>query len=309
MCDALEEEESAIIEHVARSREVFRNDLSEEQLREILAADACFSAYYGNCPEKPKSLDFKAKKAFAKLVGYSFLSAPTFAETVNAVREYGEASRHERRVAATVEGMYKLFHRQLTAEQIRCVRLVIKKCSNGHKDACAFVHNITENFPFVSECYSYLKGKDEKITFGKLVACYDKAYRLELLRGRLEAFNAFVAVYSGGNEGKEAEIAQSVIGAWEFISACRRQNADNTDTVKAIAFLRGGGNRLKANISETVGLLSEFGKKHFRNYYVINGEDNSFGDLRILAGAADDRDVIAAAAAYTALKHNPANAF
>ena len=309
-CDVLEAEESAIIERVARSREVFRSDLSDEQLRDILNAASALGTYFENCPTKPKALDFKAKKAYSKLVAYSYLSAPSFIDIVKAVKEYAAASVHERKVAENVESMYRFFHRQLTPEQVLCLRLVIKKCSGAHSDVCAYVKSVTDNLEFIAECYSYLAAKDTaNVTFGGLAACYESAYRKQLLCSGLEALNAFVAVYSGGNSENAVEIAQSVIGAWEFIKACRAQNADKDNTVKAITMLRSAGKQLNAKIDGIATALDNFGREHFRSYYVINGEDNSFGDMHILADEAGDRDVIAAAASYTALKSHPQNAF
>lgn len=305
----IEEYENEKFALISRSQEVFKQDLSEEQLKSILDAYTSLSAYCENCPEKPRALDFKGKKAFARMCELSYLSAPRFKEVVKAVEEYARAGECQRKINTALEAVYKLFRRQLTGEQVECIRVLVNKCKDVRKNAQAYLNSVCDNFAFVSERYAAVGGTDvDKLDFGSLVALYEREFRLNLLSESLTAFNEIVKVYGEENRGEEAEIARSVIGTARFIEAAKAQNATAENVVKAVEFIRGLGYSLRAEIDGVVNGLNDFGSKFFRNFYVINGIDNLLGDLLIMQHEADDRDVISAAINYTALKNNPQNA-
>ena len=294
--------------HLSRSCEAFKNDLTAEQAQEVISSRESLLKYFENCPEKPKGLDFKAKKAYAKLCGLSFLPSPSFRDIVGATEQFCLAYDCLRTAEEIVASMYKLFHRQLSADEVACVRLVAEKCADGNISPREYVRSVVNAFEFICDCYSFAAGDCQGATLGALCQSFEREYRLQLLIGELEKLNETVAVYGEAEAGRESEIARGLVAAGAFIQACKRQGVAAENIAAAAEYLRGESAAIADRAQGVTDGLKEFGVKYFKNYYSINGDDSTFGDFKILAAQAGDRDVIAAAASYTALKNSPSNA-
>lgn len=272
--------------------------------REVISDAAnALSRYFENCPEKPKTFDFKAKKAYATLCGLSYLKSPSFKDIVGAIALFCRSEQLKGEVEAGIEALCRIFRRQLTGGQIDCIKLVAERCASAHTTVREYVTQIVENIGFIGECYS-LVADGETYNLGKLTDCIDGAYRLQVLKELLLKADEALHVYK---EGGEVEIAKSLVGAGKFLAACKGQKADAESILKAFAFVSGQSG-LAEKIAETISELNGFGAKYFKDYYTICGGDNTLADLKIFAAQSENREALAAAASYTAIKHSPQNA-
>ncbi|MDE7301057.1 MAG: DUF4011 domain-containing protein, partial [Clostridia bacterium] len=303
----IEVAQKAIAEHTNAAYEVFKSNLNSEELKVVSSAISALSGYFNSCPEKPKALDFKGKKAYANLCALSYLSSPSFKDIVTAVKAFAEAKKIAAGIAETEERVFKFFKRKLTSANLDCIKLVLSKCADELIRTCAFVEAVSNNCAFIEQCYAYVEGADI-LTLGQLIGRFERAYRLELLAGALEDFNQLTPVYAADNKGSEVEIAYGLIAAGSFISTCLTQSNDEEKITKAFDFIRGLDKSVIELVGGICGGLESFGARYFRNYFVINGEDNTFEDLKILSAQAGNRDVISAAVRYGTIKNDPANA-
>ncbi len=272
---------------------------------EILSAAAnALSRYFENCPEKPKAFDFKAKKAYASLCALSYLKNPSFKDIVGVTALFSRSEELKREVEAGKEGLFKIFRRPLTDEQTECIIAVAEICANEHKSVQAYVEGACENQEFICGCYSLAENSDT-ITVGELVDGLNAAHKLALLSDRLSKFDKIL----NAREicGNEKNIARSLIGAAEFVEACRKQSASDESVIKAYLQIN-AIEKISEKSDKIICGLTEFGTKYFKNYYSILAGDNTFADLKILVGQSANRGALAAAANYAVIKYSPKNA-
>ena len=287
--------------------EVFDKERFENETATLSEAVSELSPYFENCPEKPKFFDFKAKKAYAKLCALSYLKSPSFGDIVGAIGLFSRAEALKSEVEAGKESLCRIFRRRLSDEQIECIRAVAERCASGNISLRAYVEGTYANYDFISGCYD-LCGSAESLTVVSLADGLNAAYRLSQLSEELTEFNKILRVYDSGGKGREKEIAASLVGAAEFVFACKKRGITSGEIVDAYKRVNALGVAAVDKINKITGGLEEFGAKYFKNYYVIAGGDNTFADLKILVEQSGNRKKLAAAASYTAIKHSPKNA-
>ncbi|MDE6850004.1 MAG: hypothetical protein K2J54_01625 [Clostridia bacterium] len=286
-----------------RCCEVFEESRFEGGREVISTAATALSRYFENCPEKPKTFNFKAKKAYAALCRLSYLKSPSFKDIVGATALFCRLEALKSEVEDGIEALCRIFRRQLSKSQTDSIKLVATRCVSAHTTVREYVTEIVENFDFIRGCYAYVPDSAD-YSLGKLTDRLDGAYRQEVLKERLLKADAILHVYRAG---AETETAKSIVCAAKFAAACQSQNADAESTLKAFAFVR-GLNGLAEKTEEVICGLNSFGAAYFKNYYTICGGDNTLADLNILAEHSGNREALAAAASYAAIKHNPENA-
>lgn len=287
----------------AKCCEVFEKSHFEGGAEIFTRGIKVLSGYFENCPEKPKVFDFKAKKAYASLCSLSFLKNPSFKDIVGAIRLFSRIEELKIGVEEGKESLCKILRGRLTDEQIECIFAVAKGCASAHTGLRAYVDGACANGEFIEGCYALAEGADNA-TVGELTEGLNVAYKLALLAEALEEFNAYFTVYDG--KGRERQIAASLVGAAGFIAACRKQGVAAVNAVKAYTQLKPLGG-VAESIDKIITALTGFGRRYFKNYYSICGGDNTFADLKIMAEQSRNREVLAAAAAYTAIKHGKNN--
>lgn len=303
--DNIREQNSQKQRAILRAEEVFKRELEADDVNLIKEACKELQSYFDGKMQKPKAFDFKAKKLYAKLCALSYLTKPTFIEVVGAVQNYAQAFKTEEQTAATCESVYKIFRRKISDGEMNCVRLVLNACSGAHADICAYVNAVCGCKNIIEECAADIVGGDiNGLKTEDIIACYRREFRLALLKQTLATACEAIGAQADGQNA--VGLARDILGAHKFLSACAAQNK-KADGVQAAEFLQ-GVKGLKVGISSILAALSAFGAAFFKNYYVINGEDNTFADMRILSSEAGNRNVIAAAAKYTKLKTDPDNA-
>lgn len=276
-----------------------RFDGGKELLSE--AANA-LSPYFESCPEKPKFFDFKAKKIYSKLCSLSFLKTPSFRDITGAIALYSRAEALENEISDGRESLCKIFHRRLDEEQFNCILAVADRCAGAHTGMRAYVNLLAQNREFISGCYE-LSGCGEAVAFGELSARLKAACARLRLVEELKGFDKILPDVSD-----EKQAAASLLGAAEFIAACKKQGADSKKAVEAYLKINALGGAFADKAEKVISNLSAFGKKYFKNYCTICGGDCTLSDLEILIGQSGNREALAAAAKYTAIKFSPQNA-
>lgn len=290
--------------------EVFDENSLTDGGEKISAAANGFSRYFENCPAKPKTFDFKAKKAYASLCAFSFLKSPSFRDIVGATELYCRSQALKSELEAGKESLCKIYRRRLEDEQIDCINAVAQNCASAHTGLHAYVEGACANAEFISGCYAFADGAEKagNTSVGELADGLNYAYNLLLLKNELTEFNKILSVYDESGKGKEREIAVSLTGGAEFVFACKKQGMESGDIVKAYARVSEAGAGLADKIDRVTDALAAFGVNYFKNYYAILAGDCTFGDLKILVAQSCNREILAAAASYTAIKHSPKNA-
>ncbi|MCM1439052.1 MAG: DUF4011 domain-containing protein [Roseburia sp.] len=299
--DKIKGVEGEIENELNLAAEVFKSDLSDDEARAVLGAEDSLEKYFENCPQKPKTFDFKAKKAYAALCGLSYLKSPSFKDIAGATAHFCRAERLKSEIEAGVDALCRIFRKQLSEDEIKCIRLVAERCSPVHISVREYVSEAEENFGFIDECFA-MANAENICDVNKLTETFRAAYAHKVLRELLSG-----APDELRTDGDGVKTAKDIVGAGAFISACERQGADGDKTVKAYNFLKSQSG-LNGKISAVISGLENFGKDFFKNYYTICGGDSTLADLKILAAQSDNREALAAAVSYSAIKHNPANA-
>ena len=302
ICDDIKAVATEITERVSASQAVFKDDLSDGEKRRILSAAPALSGYFSNCPEKPKTFDFKAKKAYKNLCALSFLSAPSFKDITGATEQFALASEAECKLDAVLDGLYKIFRKKLTEREADCVRLLARKRPDG-VGIGGYTKAARAAYPYAEKCFSMIPDGDG-ITFSQLKTCFERAYRTRLLADVLKEFDGAATVYGESDSGKEVETARNLLGLNDFVLSCKKVGAADGDIVRAAIAVGGQGGKIKPLAVKICASLESFGEKYFRNYFAINGAGNSLSDLKILVAEAGDRNKIAAAYSYSSVKNN-----
>lgn len=287
--------------------EVFEESRLEGSGKLIATAATALSRYFENCPEKPKKFDFKAKKAYSALSALSFLKEPSFKDIVGATELFCRSEKLICEAETEKESLCRIFRGRLTDVQTECICTVVQNCAGGHKSVRAYVEGIYAVHGFINGCYALAEGAD-CLSVGELSDRINATYRLSLLAEELINFNKILCVYDSGGNGKEKEIAANIIGAAEFIAACKEQGVSGGNAVKAYMRVNALGKEKAEEIYKIENGLTDFGAKYFKNYYSVCGGDSAFSDLKILIKQSVNREALAAAATYTAIKRSPKNA-
>ena len=278
-------------------------DGGEEILSEAVT---CLARYFETLPEKPKFFDFKAKKIYKKLCGLSFLKSPSFKDITGAIEIYSRILAAQDGISAGKESLCKIYRKSLSDDELDCILAVYDRCKEANKDIRAYVKGVAENGEFIESLYALTDADDLRL--GDFSDRLQSACIRKRLNAALENFNKILPVYCKDDSGNEFRLAESLTGVADFIAACKMQSADGATTVQAYQKINalGGDVALKA-VDAYEGLLA-FSRMFFKNYYTIRGCDNTLADLKILSGQAGNREALAAAASYTAIKNSPQNA-
>lgn len=298
------EEESRAV--TAKCCEVFDGSRFAGSGEIISNAAAALSDYLENCPAKPKIFDFKAKRAYAKLCSLSFLKKPSFRDIAGAIKHYRRLEELKREIEADKESIYRILRGRLIGEQLECVFTAVQGCTEAHISLRAYIEGLCAGSEFLSGCYSLAEGADDMTVCG-LANGLNAAYRLLVLAEKLKDFGKYFTVYADGDRGKEKEIAKSLIGAADFIAACGAQGATRENAVKAYMQVKALGAQTAESIRKTADAMTDFGARYFKNYYAIQAGDSTFADLKILIEHSRNREALAAAASYSAIKRDGNN--
>lgn len=292
-------------EHLYNARKIFTEDTCNKEGETLLKAHASLCKYVG--AEKPKALDFKAKKFYEKLSSMSFLGKASFKEVVEAVGEYAQACICAQKAEEKADSVYKLFRRKLEKDQLRALFTVFEKGRLAGSSAESVV-TAAQKYRETAARLSQGMRCPESYTAGELAA----ACRAELARRALEAqvLALFEKVcgkapdFSAQSAEKLAVSALAVRALFENAPFRFRTPEDNLAAAKALA---GASEEKKRAMEDLFGALESFGKNYFESYYTRTDEI-CVGDLKVLALEADDRAVLSAAMRYQSIVHDPANA-
>lgn len=284
--------------YLKAARETFKSGLDYEELQLVSEARGTLSGYFKTGAQKPKALDFKAKKYYRRLCALSYLKSPSFADITGATEQMGRAEACLNEAAATRERANKIFRKSLSESEWECAEFVFNACASAELDACAYVKSVQENYALLSECFS---AADKPVTVEQLTYAYTRASRFNALKSALADFTYI----SFDGAGKEEKTAREIVGAYSFLKKCAASGATAEAAVNAVEFIRGeSGVQSLCRVTDN---LRAFGGKYFRNYYSINGEDTTLGDMCIFSDGICDRTQISAAVNYTAIKNSPLN--
>ncbi len=292
--------------HLSQSAAVFKSELSEEERQAVLKAGEALSGYFENCPQKPKTFDFKAKKAYAALCGLSYLKTPSFKDITGATAQFCRAEELKSEAEDGIDALSRILCKPLNREQFDCIKLVAEKCTSARVSLRSYVCAVTENIGFIKECYALISDGGN-YSLGGLTEGLNAAYKYALLKLELLNSDKILGVSAESGNGAE-ELAKNIVRAGKFVSACKEQSADGEAVLKAFGFVRGLKAQTARAVTDCINGLNNFGKTYFKNYYSVCGGDCTLGDLKILAGQSGNREALAAAASYTALKNSPQNA-
>lgn len=288
---------------LGNSQSVFKSGLDKEQSKTV-AKYAQALAPYNSRSDKPKTLDFKAKKAYSVLCGLSFLNNPSFGEIVLATSEYYKALELQSQIDEKIELIYRCFRKRLTEDELACALTVASNCTPDK--VYAYVRDV------VSASDLLFKSAEQvgvtqygEVTVGQLIGGFECGYRHLILMEELNAVNAVVPVWGEGQSVRG--VASSLCALKRFGQVWGNIGGRGEDVSLAFNALHKLGERAVHSIENIIVRLEDFGKEFFNNYYAVCGGNCTFEELEILANESDNRDVIGAAVAYSKIKHDKDN--
>lgn len=293
-------------EALSHSNSVFKRDLNEEQAKLILKSAKALAPYNGES-KKPKALDLKAKGAYKKLCTLSYLNNPDFGEIVYATQEYAKASELQSAINEKIQLIYRCFKKQLTDEELKCVLLVASKCKPEHTKA--YVDSVISSSQLLFTSAQLVgQQSNANLTVGQLIGRFECGYRQLLVKEELEKINSIIPVITGEMGDKVIKTACSLSAVRHFIKTWKAIGGDEHNTASAFNALRSVNASTLSTINSIIEKLEVFGKEYFKNYYSVSGGGCTFTELAVLNAEADNRDIIGAAIAYSAIKRDKDNA-
>lgn len=293
-------------EALSHSTSVFKRDLNEEQAKLILKSAKAF-APYNKGSDRPKALDLKAKGAYKKLCALSYLNNPTFGEMVYATQEYAKASLLQGAINEKIQLIYRCFKKQLADEELKCAILVASKCKP--EQAKAYVDSVISSSKLLfTTALQVGKQSNDNMTVGQLIGGFECGYRQLLVKEELEKINKITPVITGQKGDNLIKTACSLSTVKHFKKSWKDIGGDEANAPEAFNALRSVKASTLTTIESIIEKLENFGQEYFNNYYSVSGGRCTFTELAVLNAEADNRDIIGSAIAYTALKHDKANA-
>ncbi len=284
-----------------------RRVISEEACRgeaEFIAAAYAPLAKYRGGAKKPKTFDFKAKKAYEKISAMSFTGGAEFSEAVEAVCNFKEALRCAEEAEKNALLVFKIFRRKLEKEQLAAVFAADAAAKRAGMPVQAFLEEACAAQKAVSGFAACIRAGTDG-TIGQAVAACRAALAEADLKKALSALfdRVGAALPTDAAAEKSACAALALRSLFASVPFASRPPEKNLETAKALRGAQGLGKTLEALSSG----LAAFGEKFFRSGYSAPSELLA-GDLAVFAREADDRRVLSASLRYGAILNDPKNA-
>ena len=303
------------IQHAEKMRNVFRGDLTDEELAKIDKAYSALDSYVGTGATAPKMIDFLAKKAYANLSAFSYLPNPSFAEIVDGAAERHAYTLCDERLQEKNGELCRIFKAALTTRQLEAIALLIHKTAaiGTAGSAYSYMRSVSEEYESVTAIAKKTTAQPH-VTVAMLEEAFTLAERFSDLRCAMAYYesdeDALPAMQTTGfihNKEEYAKLmldASRIVAIKDFISHGTMKFRPIDELAILIPDICRQGADARAKIEALLAGFRAFGKSCFKNYYSEFGEKIIFSDLDIFEAEAINRDTLHAAETYFRLRND-----
>lgn len=291
--------------HLSAARRVFSEEVCEKERATLMKAAQTLEKYAA-AGEKPKALDFKAKKTYEKLCGMSFLGNVSFRNVAEAVAEFSAAAAIGREIDALTDRIYMVFRRKLTDEELRCIFIALEKSGKRGESVRDYLTALGRSYDALFALAECAEFKEDCPLAALIGACRAGAAEYAL-KDALAALGRKVSLPETFGQENAEKTALSALAVGQLFSAAPFCFYTPQENCRVAHTLRNVPEDKKERLFALFAGLKKFGETYFRSYYTDPAVP-TVDDLKIFALEADDRNVLSAALRYFALLHAPENA-
>ncbi|MDE5728616.1 MAG: DUF4011 domain-containing protein, partial [Clostridia bacterium] len=245
--------------------------------------------------EEPKKFDFKAKGAFKKLAALSVRKSAKFKDIVGATAAYGEFLRLDDELCALTHLITKIFGRQLSEEEFKCLFLALAKSRLAQTSVKDYLESVKAVYPDLCACLEKCSITAD-IDLNGFKAAISAKLKLEKLTAAVKEIAQAAEISGDISDIYGAAKAFSCMLAFNELKEFKNLSADiRTDIFEKIKSL---GAEFSNSANELCEGFVRFGNDYFNNYYTQNAYSLSSADLNIFLSCATDRTLVGAAAEY-----------
>ncbi len=167
--------------HLEKSRELFREDLTQDELATVCDAYGSLQKYEGK--NAVFFLDFKAKKRVKAISGFVYRKSYELSDLIAAAHEVSSAFKCDELIGiALLDGVDEVFPRKMTQEERDALLLIAERCAETKVSAGEYVKAVRAEYPFVQKIAARVADPVEGVTVGMLTGSYDNERCLKLMR-------------------------------------------------------------------------------------------------------------------------------
>jgi len=291
--------EQKALDHEFNAWSVFKKDITDEQRKTIVSFHDELVDYLEGDYDKPKTLDFKAKKAIKELEQFCYLDNVKFKEIVVAVNELYKVNECYATIERAKNTIGQIFKRRLEQDNIDCLFLLVKKAKEANVDMKEYVNNIIKNYVKYEE-YAALLNLGDNYKVKEVMDIYHLAYHYQVLRTSLEKYNKDEVIFNIEDPVKIVNLVSSIIAIQELVQLDNLQYKNAFFINEFIIALKEAkqNHDILNKINVLVDNLKEFASKEFINFYSAYPSSLTMNDFDIFLKEAKDRQLIGSALKY-----------
>lgn len=273
---------------------VFTDDIVKANAKLLREAIVAFEGYSAEA-EKPKLLDLKAKKYFAKLAPLCYRNC-SFGEIVQGAKDFREYDTIAKEVSNLTDNtLRKILQCAPTNEQVDCLTKTINRSIFVGLSAKKYISEAQNAYLICKQCADKMSIVGE-YNIGELKKAFaSEVYKLKLERvlNNCEEVLGAKLIESDCDIAKLSNVA---VALKAIIGLFGGENMPVEDKIAVILKLSKAKN-LGENLASLIFKLENFGKNNFANYYTDVG-NVAWDDLKILVGECCNRDMLSASLRY-----------
>ena len=274
---------------------IFSSDISAEDKQFISASYEILKGYEGaKNLSKPKVLDFKAKKVYAKLKNLGYGRELAFAQVVQGVCLNNQVEQLNLAKENVKINLFTRFKAKISEKELLALFDFVNMCEQLGYDVRKYVIDLNDCkqtiFDAINECCI-----DDDFELSDLLKVYIKANAFYSLKESVESFLALVE--QPLNDIDIEKLAKSLVIAKDIVS-CNVLGSSASEIYANCIKVNERGSEIKAIVHKVSKLLTEFGQCCFKTYYTIKGDKCMLADLEVFEKEGQDRNIINAVSQY-----------
>ncbi len=291
------------LEHIENMHAIFKSELNDKELAKIDKAYASLQSYVGANATAPRFMDLGAKMAYSSLKELSYLENPTFDEIVTSVDQRHSVCLMDEEIKKNTDGLCRLFRATLDLDALRAIELLVHKTEDKPTDR--YIASICNDYNKINAIVKKANVASDA-TVNDIRSAYILSEGFMHLSCELDAIEAEYGISLKSALRTDNPYANSVARAKKLIAVNEFIKDGNTSGIEQCAELierivkKGSG--AKEKLDALFIAFKLFGQKAFPNYYSEMQGNISFKDLEIYKQYALDRNAVAAATEYFAIR-------
>ncbi len=281
-------------EHLNNARKVFTVQACQNDKDDLEKSCEALAKYELDAT-KPGMLDFKGKKAFETLKKLTYLPNVTFGDCVQAAHEYNAYLAEDNNIAFTTQLLAQQFGRVLSAEEVKCLQLLVDRCKLTKQKPADYLQNHLRVHQTISKLVEVLSYNCQ--TIGELVDCAKFLLTRDNFANSVKALQEVI--------GAELPIApDKIVETAKKIAILKVMQEDKEFGVlptkvkcEFIDRVHKADSQYINNIESLFDSLANFKEKYFENFY-SNRANVTYRSLEVFAVQAVDKNILSSSLEY-----------